>query len=196
MTEGARAPQSFFALMLFRHLLAIVVFPVTMAILVPVWIADRYDVLPVASASAGGALLQIAGSGLLLAGLVLFLACVLRFAKQGRGTLAPWDPPRRLVIDGPYRFVRNPMISGVILVLFGEALILHSIPHAIWGAIFVAVNLTYIPLLEEPQLEARFGDDYRSYKKHVGRLLPRLSPWEPEIVTRGKVDESAVHQDP
>lgn len=167
-------------LTLLRHLVAIVALPVAVTILVPVWISRRYAVEAVAPSSLPEGLLLIPGVGFLLVGLVLFSACLRQFAKQGRGTLAPWDPPRRLVIRGPYRWVRNPMISGVILVLFGEACLLRSVPHAVWAAVFVAVNCVYIPLLEEPQLEARFGDDYRRYRNNVRRFLPRLRPWSEE----------------
>ena len=72
---------------------------------------------------------QAFGIGLLAVGVVLFVASLGRFVREGRGTLAPWDPPRRLVVRGPYRYVRNPMISGVVLALFGEAALLLSRPH-------------------------------------------------------------------
>ena len=110
---------------------------------------------------------------------MLFVASLRRFAGEGEGTLAPWDPPRRLVVRGPYRFVRNPMISGVIFLLFGEALVLASWPHAAWALAFLALNAVYIPLVEEPQLERRFGDAYREYRANVRRFLPRLRAWEP-----------------
>ena len=112
-------------------------------------------------------------------GLALFVMSVGRFVRDGDGTLAPWDPPRRLVVRGPYRFVRNPMISGVIFVLFGQSLLLLSWPHAKWAAFFLALNAVYIPLLEEPQLAARFGDAHREYRGNFPRLVPRLTPWEP-----------------
>ena len=96
-----------------------------------------------------------------------------------RGTLAPWDPPRELVVRGPYRYVRSPMISGVVLALFGESLVLQSAPHAEWAVGFLIINLVYIPLLEEPMLRIRFGDSYREYCRHVPRIVPRLSPWAP-----------------
>jgi protein-S-isoprenylcysteine O-methyltransferase Ste14 len=92
---------------------------------------------------------------------------------------APWDPPRRLVVRGPYRFVRNPMIAGLIFVLFSEALLLLSPFHAEWAVTFLVVNLIYIPLLEDPMMVARFGDDYHEYCRHVGRILPRLRAWQP-----------------
>ena len=164
--------------MLLRHLFAITVLPFTVTILIPVWIIRRYAIDIGPPVSVGGVLLVILGSAVLVVGLALFASSLGRFVTEGKGTLAPWDPPRELVVRGPYRYVRNPMISGVVFILFAEALLLRSLPHATWGAIFVILNLTFIPLLEEPQLEERFGDSYQRYRRHVPRLLPRLRPWE------------------
>lgn len=119
----------------------------------------------------------VAGALLAAAGLTLFASTVRLFASRGRGTLAPWDPPRRLVAAGPYRHVRHPMITGVALVLAGEALLLGSGAIAIWLAAFVVVNAVYLPLVEEPALVRRFGADYESYAAQVGRWLPRPRPW-------------------
>jgi protein-S-isoprenylcysteine O-methyltransferase Ste14 len=163
---------------LVRHLFAIAVLPFTVAVVIPVWIARRRSVSLRAASAPSEWVLQIAGSCALVLGGVLFIASLRRFATEGRGTLAPWDPPRRLVVRGPYRYVRNPMISGVILVLFGEGLVLLSRPHVTWAVIFFAINCLYIPLLEEPMLAARFGDDYRTYCRNVPRLVPRLRPWQ------------------
>lgn len=102
------------------------------------------------------------------------------FARDGEGTLAPWDPPRRLVVRGPYRHVRNPMISGVSIILFGEALLVASRPHLIWALMFLTINALYSPLFEEPQLRRRFGTAYDEYCRHVPRLIPRLRPWMPD----------------
>jgi protein-S-isoprenylcysteine O-methyltransferase Ste14 len=171
---------------LLRHILAIAVLPFTVAVLVPVWIARRYAVSFGLGGSAAAASLQLVGCVLLAIGGLLFLASLKRFATEGKGTLAPWDPPRALVLRGPYRFVRNPMISGVIFVLFGEALVLLSWPHGVWAAVFLTANLIFIPLVEEPQLERRFGEPYREYRRHVRRFLPRLRPWDPDAPPRGK----------
>ena len=164
---------------LLRHVVAIVVLPFTVAVLVPIWICRRDAISLAVAETPGGIALQAAGVGVGAVGLVLFWSCLRRFATEGRGTLAPWDPPRELVVSGPYRYVRNPMISGVVFVLFGEALVLRSRPHAVWAAAFLALNALYIPALEEPLLEARFGDAYCEYRRHVRRFLPRLQPWTP-----------------
>jgi protein-S-isoprenylcysteine O-methyltransferase Ste14 len=165
--------------MFLRHLLAIAVLPFTVTVLLPVWIARRYGIQPSLGASPAVLGLQGLGLGLLLVGLVLFATSLRRFAGAGHGTLAPWDPPRRLVVQGPYRYVRNPMISGVAFVLAGEAMLLASIPHAVWWGVFVTLNLIVIPLFEEPQLVQRFGEPYLEYCRHVPRVIPRLKPWSP-----------------
>jgi protein-S-isoprenylcysteine O-methyltransferase Ste14 len=110
--------------------------------------------------------------------LALMVGTVALFVRVGRGTPAPWDPPQNLVIRGPYRHVRNPMISGAALFLAAEALMLRSWPVAAWMAVFLAINAVYFPLFEEPGLERRFGDPYRRYKAKVPRWIPRLTPWE------------------
>jgi protein-S-isoprenylcysteine O-methyltransferase Ste14 len=165
-------------MMLLRHLLSIAILPFSVGVLVPIWIARQYSVTAAVGQSAGELAIQLAGLALLAIGLALFSASLGRFATEGEGTLAPWDPPRKLVVRGPYQYVRNPMISGVIFVLFAEALLLLSRPHAAWAATVLVVNLIYIPLLEEPMMVERFGEDYQEYCRHVGRIMPRLSPWK------------------
>ena len=167
-------------LWILRHLLAIAVLPFTVAVLIPLWLARRNGTALALGSSLSQLALQALGLGLLGAGLLLFVASLRWFATEGRGTLAPWDPPRQLVVRGPYRYVRNPMISGVVLVLFGEALVMLSRPHLLWAVTFLGINAVYIPLMEEPLLAQRFGTAYREYCRHVPRLLPRWRPWEPE----------------
>ncbi len=99
------------------------------------------------------------------------------FATHGEGTPAPWDPPRRLVVRGPYRHVRNPMISGVILFLIAEILVSRAPALAGWAAVFALANAVYFPLVEEPALVRRHGEAYRRYKRYVPRWIPRLTPW-------------------
>jgi protein-S-isoprenylcysteine O-methyltransferase Ste14 len=117
------------------------------------------------------------GAACLAAGLTLMTLTIRLFAIEGRGTLAPWDPTRRLVVRGVYRNVRNPMISGVLFNLAGEALLLRAPVLAGWLALFFGVNALYLPLVEEPGLERRFGEEYRRYKRGVPRWIPRLRPW-------------------
>lgn len=113
------------------------------------------------------------------AGVALSIWTSRLFLRVGKGTPAPWQPPQKLVVRGPYRYVRNPMISGVLLILLAEAVLFSSWPVAIWMGIFLAANAVYFPLVEEKGLLRRFGDDYRLYKTQVPRWIPRLTPWHP-----------------
>ena len=164
---------------LLRHLLPIAALPFVVTVVVPFWIARANAINPALGVNATELALQIMGVGLLAIGLLLFATSLRRFATEGNGTLAPWDPPRSLVVRGPYRYVRNPMISGVVFVLFGEALILRSGPHAQWATIFLLLNAVQIPFFEEPQLRRRFGAAYAEYSQNVPRLIPRVRPWTP-----------------
>src|SRR4051812_27067897 len=119
------------------------------------------------------------GALLIGVGLLLVVRTVALFARVGRGTLAPWDPTSRIVVRGPYRHVRNPMISGVMLILLGEAALFGSLPLLIWAAAFFAVNVAYMPFVEEPGLRRRFGHEYDRYRANVPRWLPRPRPWDP-----------------
>jgi protein-S-isoprenylcysteine O-methyltransferase Ste14 len=91
---------------------------------------------------------------------------------------APWAPPEKLVVLGPYRHVRNPMNSGMLLILGAEALLIGSWQLAVWMGVFFAVCAVYFPCYEEPGLERRFGAAYRQYRANVPRWIPRLRPWE------------------
>jgi protein-S-isoprenylcysteine O-methyltransferase Ste14 len=163
--------------MLVRHLLSIALLPFVVVVLVPRWLLTREApgaAMPSAALLASG---RIAGALVFAAGFALFTWCVLLFARIGRGTLAPWDPTRRLVVAGPYRHVRNPMITAVGSMLAGEALYFHSARIGGWLLLFVAINHVYFLLLEEPGLVARFGDEYARYRAAVPRWLPRRQGW-------------------
>jgi protein-S-isoprenylcysteine O-methyltransferase Ste14 len=97
--------------------------------------------------------------------------------KGGGGTPAPWEPIQNLIIEGPYRYFRNPMLAGVILFLIAQALIFQSVPIFLWALGFAALNTVYFAFYEEPQLEKRYGKPYAEYKENVPRWLPRLSPY-------------------
>jgi protein-S-isoprenylcysteine O-methyltransferase Ste14 len=121
-----------------------------------------------------------AGIAVAVAGAALMYRTITLFSRVGEGTLAPWDPTSRLVVVGPYRHVRNPMITGVLCVLIGGGLALGSPAILIEAAVFFAVNATYMPLVEEPGLARRFGGEYEAYKRNVPRWIPRMRPWEPD----------------
>jgi protein-S-isoprenylcysteine O-methyltransferase Ste14 len=166
---------------MWRHLLAIALLPGTVLGVVPAYLLWRSGTI-----APGGALppllaLGSAALGALLAaaGLFLMAHAIGLFRSTGRGTLAPWDPTGRLVVQGIYRHVRNPMITGVLCVLLGEAAFFASARLLSWFALFAVINAVYIPLLEEPLLVRRFGADYERYRAAVPRWLPRRTPWRP-----------------
>lgn len=112
---------------------------------------------------------SVGGTLLILAGAVLCWKTVSLFTEFGEGTPAPFDPPKKLVIRGPYVHMRNPMMVGVWLVLSGEALLFGSLPLATWFLVFLILCLILIPVWEEPDLEKRFGEPYREYMRKVPR---------------------------
>ena len=149
-----------------RHVRAIGLLPGTGVVFVPSLILALTDTD--VGWGLGGALQALPillGTILICAGLALMYRTITLFAREGDGTLAPWDPTRRLVVRGPYRFVRNPMIVGVLAV--------------IWGLAFFAVNAVWFPVIEEPGLVRRFGEAYEAYRRNVPRWLPRRTPWTP-----------------
>lgn len=112
----------------------------------------------------------LAGIGL---GVTLLAACIVEFARRGRGTLSPVDPPRELVVRGLYRYVRNPMYLAVTMILLSEALLAGSSDLALYCAgFFLAANL-FIIGYEEPYLRRHFGASYDAYTRQVGRWIPR-----------------------
>jgi protein-S-isoprenylcysteine O-methyltransferase Ste14 len=122
-------------------------------------------------------LLLATGSVLLALGLGLAAWTMRLFHSIGQGTAAPWDPPQRLVVAGPYRHVRNPMLTSVFIMQAAESLLLNSWAIFALLVVFVFANTLYFPLVEEKSLEKRYGEAYREYKKNVPRWLPRLCPW-------------------
>jgi protein-S-isoprenylcysteine O-methyltransferase Ste14 len=106
------------------------------------------------------------------AGAAVLIRCIADFARIGRGTLAPVDPPKTLVVRGLYRYVRNPMYVGVLGVLLGEAALFQSVALlAYTGIWFLFVNL-FVIFYEEPTLRAQFGESYEQYRRSVGRWIP------------------------
>jgi protein-S-isoprenylcysteine O-methyltransferase Ste14 len=112
------------------------------------------------------------GIALMALGGTLALACITTFVTRGEGTPAPFDPPRKFVAVGPYKFVRNPMYIGGFIVLFGfglyersPAILLFALPWLLFAHLFVI-------LYEEPHLRATFGAPYDAYCRSVRRWLP------------------------
>jgi protein-S-isoprenylcysteine O-methyltransferase Ste14 len=148
-----------------RHTLAIVLLPGTVTVLIPA--------LLLAGPELASWPLVVLGVALLGVGIAVIVWTVALFAGVGRGTLAPWDQTERLVVRGPYKHVRNPMISGVLAVLLGEAALFGSYAVLAWAAFVFALNAVYFPLAEEPDLRQRFGAEYDEYAGRTPRWFPR-----------------------
>jgi len=164
--------------MVWKQIRAIVLLPGIVTVVVPAIIIYRTGTEPVYSTVR--VLTVFLGVLLVGLGLVLVIATNWHFARIGKGTLAPWNPTSQLVVEGIYRHVRNPMISGVFAILLGESLIAGSVPLFIWFLVFVTINAVYIPFVEEPGLVKRFGADYETYRQHVPRWVPSVTPWSKE----------------
>lgn len=155
---------------LLLHLRDILILPFTVTVIIPFLYRPQW--------ATGYSLFKIGGVTVGLAGLLLFLNTVFLFQKVGKGTLAPWTLKQKLVVVGPYRYCRNPMITGVLGILAGESVFFHSTDLLTWMAIFFAINVVYFIAYEEPALEERFGEAYREYKQHVPRWIPRITPYK------------------
>jgi protein-S-isoprenylcysteine O-methyltransferase Ste14 len=164
-----------------RHARAIALLPGTAAVVVPaiILVVGEGPRVGWGPDAVLGVLALLVGLALVALGLAFWVWTVRLFARIGKGTLAPCDPTRHLVLEGPYSRVRNPMITAVLAVLAGEAVLFGSLALLIWCALFFVVNWVYFVLHEEPTLERRFGDEYRAYRSGVPRWVPRQTPWTP-----------------
>lgn len=154
--------------MFLRALTAFLILPGLFAFMLPPVIGMydpwRHDAIPF-------------GGVIIILGIILLIWCVRDFYVSGRGTLAPWDPPRRLVVIGLYRFVRNPMYVSVLTLVLGWAITFAS-PVLAGYAVVLAVSFHIrVIVSEEPCLAAQFGSEWQVYAAAVNRWWPRLSPW-------------------
>ena len=118
---------------------------------------------------------------LLVLGLFLAIWSVRTFyTKGGDGTPAPWHPVGNLIINGPYRYVRNPMILGVVVLILFESEFFSSLPLLLWAIVFMIGNIIYFKIFEERQLIKRFGADYEDYKDNVPMLFPKFTHYNKE----------------
>ena len=117
-----------------------------------------------------------AGCMLLLLGASIYAWCVWDFATFGRGTPAPIDAPKRLVVRGLYRYTRNPMYTGVLTVILGWAVLFGAFELVLYVVVVGTFFQSFIVLYEEPHLRAEFGSEYERYCARVGRWLPGLRP--------------------
>jgi protein-S-isoprenylcysteine O-methyltransferase Ste14 len=152
-----------------RTLVWFLLLPLPIMGLIPWWLHRQFD----GPAGWTGHLWQWVGLWLIFNGIGLAGWCVNLFNVAGQGTPVPFDPPKQFVARGPYQYVRNPMMLGMVLVLSGEAAFYES--RAVWIYILalVVVAHLFVCCWEEPDLERRFGESYRAYKRSVPRWIPR-----------------------
>jgi len=154
--------------MFLRALTAFLVLPGVAAIAAPPLLA---------SADPWRGAMQHCGLLVMAVGMALLIWCVRDFYVAGKGTLAPWDPPKKLVVVGLYRLVRNPMYVSVLLLVAGWAVWLASPVLAAYAVVLAVGFHLRVLWYEEPWLDGQFGDDWRRYRAKVRRWWPRLSPW-------------------
>jgi len=157
--------------MFLRALLAFLMVPVVVAGIVPFLLAS-YDPFKTNG--------SLSGLPILCTGLFILLWCVRDFYVSGKGTLAPWDPPKKLVTVGLYRYVRNPMYVGVLFILSGWVIITAS-PIVLGFSIFMFTAFYFrVKIHEEPWAERTFAQEWFEYKQHVPRWLPQLKGYYPD----------------
>jgi protein-S-isoprenylcysteine O-methyltransferase Ste14 len=148
-----------------RNLLFTVVIPGSGGVYVPWLILTRHGASPTPVAWPAAAVIAI--------GVLLYLWCLWAFAAVGRGTPGPWDPPRRVVAAGPYRWVRNPIYLAGMVIVLGEAWLFGSAALLLYAVgLAVAFHLLVVAY-EEPRLRAKFGEQYEAYRRAVSRWVPR-----------------------
>jgi protein-S-isoprenylcysteine O-methyltransferase Ste14 len=157
--------------LILKNLLFTVLVPGTVVVYVPLQI--------VAGRSPGSGVVPALGVALLVLGATVYAWCVWDFAAFGRGTPAPIDAPKKLVIRGLYRYTRNPMYLGVLTVVLGWAALFRSADVLLYALAVWTCFHGFTVLYEERRLATLFGDSYRAYCSRVGRWLPR-PPRPPE----------------
>jgi protein-S-isoprenylcysteine O-methyltransferase Ste14 len=128
---------------------------------------------------------RVIGAVLLAACAVVLVQAFVRFVREGRGTPAPVGPTEKLVVGGLYRHVRNPMYVAVVGAIVGQALLLGRPVLLVYAALAGAGMAVFVRGYEEPLLAARYGEQYRAYRRAVPGWLPRLRPWRPDADTHG-----------
>jgi protein-S-isoprenylcysteine O-methyltransferase Ste14 len=148
-----------------RNLLFNVVVPGSGGVYVPWLILTRHGESP--------RLVAWYAVAVITGGLLLYFSCQWVFGAVGRGTPGLWDPPRHFVTVGPYRWVRNPIYIGALLIVSGEAWLFLSVDLLLYVAVLAVAFHLLVVGYEEPRLRARFGEAYETYRRTVPRWIPR-----------------------
>ena len=156
-------------MIIIKTIIFTILVPGTVVIYIPYWLLSSANRL----ASPLG-IIHYAGFVPIAIGPALLFWCFYDFVVTGKGTPAPIDPPKRLVMQGLYRYVRNPMYLGVATVLVGESMYFASIPLLKYSVVVFLLFHCFVIFYEEPLLRKKFGDSYLYYCKTVPRWLPKL----------------------
>jgi protein-S-isoprenylcysteine O-methyltransferase Ste14 len=152
-------------LLALRAIFFVLLLPGTVAGYIPFGILESEHRLRVPEPS-----LSSVGAGILaIAGALVLLRCVWDFFARGKGTLAPIDPPRVLVVSGLYRFTRNPMYNGVLALVLGEAWLFGSVSLLEYALVVIVLFHLFVVFYEEPALTSQFGESYQAYRRAVPR---------------------------
>lgn len=161
-----------------NHLISVLIAPATMTVFIPALIVAFAGINAPDPGTGTGLMLIVTGGVLVAFGLWFLVWTVLLFDRVGEGALAV-GTPIHLVVRGPYRRVRNPMMTAVFSIQLGTAAIAASPWLLAWFALFCTLVVIAVPVFEEPHLARRFGADYDAYRRHVPRWIPRVTAWTP-----------------
>lgn len=153
----------------FKSLIFTFLVPGTVAVLIPYRLGSSATAL--GNVPIGG--FRYFGVGLIVIGALIYFWCVWDFTFTGKGTPAPVDPPKELVVRGLYKFVRNPMYIGVLSVILGEAILFEAIALFEYAGVVFALFFAFVVFYEEPALRRKFGTSYERYREAVPRWIPR-----------------------
>lgn len=156
-------------MLLLRSIFFTFLLPGTVTVVIPRWIISSRR----AGIFSNDHAVRYFGFPLIAIGAAGLLWCIWEFFAEGRGTLAPVDPPKYLVVRGLYRYVRNPMYVAVVTILIGEAIFFMSLPVLIEAGVFIVLASLFVMCYEEPTLRRQFGESYERYSQTVGRWIPR-----------------------
>ena len=141
-----------------RALVAFLALPGVVAFVIPIGLLRRPE-----------GVFRLYGLAIVALGTSILLQCVRDFYVAGKGTLAPWSPPRHLVTTGLYRVSRNPMYVGVVIILIGWAAVYQSRVHLVYAALMAVAFYARVVLFEEPWLARTHGEDWHAYRSRVSR---------------------------
>lgn len=153
--------------------------PGTVTLLVPYWLLSAGST----SFPRELSVMRVLGLAVISLAVMIYIWCAWNFTFIGKGTPAPFDPPKKLVVKGPYKFVRNPMYVFVALALIGEAIFFATPVLIIYAGVALVFCHLWVLYYEEPSLRRRFGESYERYCSRVSRWLPGLAPPKERVET-------------